>query len=312
MLAIKIFGSSCHPTKLVKLARSSNLIKQDIKVVLLPVTIHHQNYKLCSNDGTSNDIKKQAINIQTLKSQEVIKDVLDEKRRSLSKKKDALVMDIKKKRREVKKKVEEVIEKENIFTIPNALTIGRAILAPYLGLVIIVQEDYKLAMGLLSIAALTDLLDGQIARNWPQQASKFGSFLDPLADKLLIGSLAISMGYCNLLPIWLSGIMITRDIILITAGFIIRYISLPSPRTLLRYFDATQVTAQLEPTFISKVNTVVQLLTIGFSLGAPIWNYADHISLQGLWYLTGATTAAAAISYLTNKNTFKILKKSQS
>lgn len=44
-------------------------------------------------------------------------------------------------------------------------------------------------------------------------------------------------------------------------------------KTFSRYFDATHVTAQLEPTFISKVNTGVQLATIGISLGAPIWNY---------------------------------------
>jgi len=207
-----------------------------------------------------------------------------------------------------KKKVEEVIEKENIFTIPNALTVGRGILAPYLGY-IIVQGDYKLAMGLLGVAAITDMLDGQIARKWPKQASKFGSFLDPLADKLLVGSLVISMGYCNLLPLWLAGAMLTRDVVLIAAGFVIRFISLPPPRTFTRYFDATHVTAQLEPTFISKVNTAVQLITIGFSLGAPIWNYMDHFALHSLWYLTGITTAAAAISYLTKKDTFKILKK---
>lgn len=71
----------------------------------------------------------------------------------------------------------------------------------------------------------------------------------------------------------------------------------------------THATAQLAPTFISKVNTVVQLATVATSLGAPIWNYIDHPYLHGLWYLTGVTTAAAALSYLTVKDTFKILKK---
>lgn len=44
-------------------------------------------------------------------------------------------------------------------------------------------------------------------------------------------------------------------------------------RTLSRYFDATHVTAKLEPTLTSKVNTAVQLITIGASLGAPIYGY---------------------------------------
>lgn len=53
--------------------------------------------------------------------------------------------------------------------------------------------------------------------------------------------------------------------------------NVPLQKTFSRYFDATHVTAQLEPTFISKVNTGVQLATIGISLGAPIWNYIGKV-----------------------------------
>lgn len=78
------------------------------------------------------------------------------------------------------------------------------------------------------------------------------------------------------------------------------------------------------------MNTVVQLATIGISLGAPVWNYIgtfsfivfvlilfvnvlplDHTVLHGLWYLTGATTVAAALSYMLRKDTFKIIKSSK-
>lgn len=72
-------------------------------------------------------------------------------------------------------------------------------------------------------------LDGFIARNWISQASKLGSFLDPMADKLLVGSLVISLSISNLFPTWLSAMVIFRDVFLIMAGFIIRYISLPPP-----------------------------------------------------------------------------------
>ncbi|XP_037913108.1 probable cardiolipin synthase (CMP-forming) [Hermetia illucens] len=250
--------------------------------------------------------------VNPVKGREIIQNVIEQKRDILRQKKLHLVKDLQETKtrvqEKVREKVGEVIERENIFTIPNFLTVGRGLLSPYLGYVII-QSDYKLAMVLLITAGITDLLDGQIARRWPQQASKFGSFIDPMADKLLIGSLVISMGYCDLLPIWLSGMILFRDAFLIGAGFVIRYISLPPPRTFTRYFDATHVTAQLEPTFISKVNTVVQLLTIGISLGAPIWMYADHPVLHGLWYITGATTVAAALSYILKKDTYKILKK---
>lgn len=50
-----------------------------------------------------------------------------------------------------------------------------------------------------------------------------------MADKLLVGSLVISLSWCNLMPIWLSVMVILRDVFLIIAGFVIRYISLPPP-----------------------------------------------------------------------------------
>ena len=79
-------------------------------------------------------------------------------------------------------------------------------------------------------------MDGYIARNWPTQASKAGSFLDPMADKILVGSLVISLSYCNLLPIWLMIMILFRDVFLIAAGFVIRYISLPPPVSLFLFF----------------------------------------------------------------------------
>lgn len=252
------------------------------------------------------DEKKQSLHLRTLQGRHLLQGVIERK--------NFLVDDIREARHKVQERVREKIdeireERENIMTIPNMLTISRAVLSPYIGYVI-VQGDFTLGMSLLAFAGITDLLDGQIARRWPSQASKFGSFLDPMADKLLMGSLVISLCYTDLLPMWLMGIVVFRDVFLLGAGFVIRYISLPPPKTFSRYFDATHVTAQLEPTLLSKINTGVQLATIGLSLGAPIWNYLDHPALQGLWYLTGLTTAATALSYVMNRhNTFKIIQK---
>lgn len=73
----------------------------------------------------------------------------------------------------------------------------------------------------------------------------------------------------------------------------------------------THATAQLEPTFISKVNTAVQLAAIATSLGAPVWGYVDHVALHSLWYFTGVTTVAAALSYVISKDTYRILKQTR-
>lgn len=268
--------------------------------------------------SSSSSVKKPNFQMKTARSAELIQNVIDQKKKSWQEKKDdiqkfktKLADDIKEKKekvKEVRERVETVIERENVMTIPNLLCLGRVALTPYLGYVI-VQGDFTLGMGILVVAGITDMLDGYIARNWPGQASRFGSFLDPMSDKILIGCLVISLTYCNLFPLWLTGMILSRDVLLILIGFIIRFKSLPPPRTLSRYFDVTHATAQLAPTFISKVNTAIQLAAVAISLGAPIFDYIDHPHIHYLWYFTGFTTVAAAMSYVLTKDTYKILKK---
>ncbi|XP_053140783.1 cardiolipin synthase (CMP-forming) [Hemicordylus capensis] len=185
---------------------------------------------------------------------------------------------------------------ENPWTIPNLLSMARIGLAPVLGY-LIVEEDFNIALGVFALAGITDLLDGFIARNWVNQKSALGSALDPLADKILISVLYISLTCANLIPVPLTSIIILRDIALIAAVFHVRYKTLPPPRTLSRYFNPCYATAQLKPTFISKVNTVVQLILVAASLAAPVFNYVDSVYLQTLWCITAFTTAASAYSY---------------
>lgn len=268
-----------------------------------------------SSDTSS--VKKPNFQIKASRGVQVIENVTERtkqkwqtKKHDYQKLKVKISDDIKEKKEKVKvvkERVEEVIERENVLTIPNFLTVGRIMVTPYLGYVI-VQGDFPFAMGILAVAAVSDVLDGYIARNWQGQASRIGSFLDPMADKILIGCLVVSLTYGGLFPLWLTGLIVSRDVLLILIGFVIRYKSLPPPRTLSRYFDVTLVTAQLAPTLISKVNTAIQLTALGVSLGAPVWNYIDHPYLHYLWYFTGFTTIAAALSYALTKNTYKILR----
>ncbi|XP_063172100.1 cardiolipin synthase (CMP-forming) isoform X2 [Candoia aspera] len=185
---------------------------------------------------------------------------------------------------------------ENPWTIPNLLSMARIGLAPVLGYLII-EEDFNVALGVFALAGITDLLDGFIARNWANQKSALGSALDPLADKILISILYISLTCANLIPVPLTSMIILRDIALIVAVFYVRYKTLPPPRTLSRYFNPCYATAQLKPTFISKVNTVVQLILVAASLAAPVFNYVDSVYLQTLWCITAFTTTASAYSY---------------
>ncbi|XP_064002356.1 cardiolipin synthase (CMP-forming) isoform X2 [Pogoniulus pusillus] len=145
--------------------------------------------------------------------------------------------------------------------------------------------------------AYAELLDGFIARNWANQKSALGSALDPLADKILISVLYVSLTCANLIPVPLTSVILLRDAALIAAVFYVRYKTLSPPRTLSRYFNPCYATAQLKPTFISKMNTAVQLLLVAASLAAPVFNYVDSIYLQTLWCITAFTTVTSAYSY---------------
>ncbi|KAM3962436.1 cardiolipin synthase [Aphomia sociella] len=247
------------------------------------------------------------------KSEEIVRDIKQHKELTEQKfrqKKEYLIKDILETKAKVKERLEEVVERENVYTIPNILCVTRIAMSPYLGYVIL-QDNYSLAVGLLVFAGITDLLDGWIARTWKSQSTKMGSFLDPMADKVLIATLFISLTWQNLIPLSLTMLIVGRDSALVIAGFVIRYMSLPPPRTLSRYFDVTHATAQLAPTFISKVNTAVQLLLVGTTLASPVFGYVDHPALQALCGVTAVSTVVSAISYLVSKDTYKFLKKNR-
>uniref|UniRef100_A0A3Q1K238 Cardiolipin synthase (CMP-forming) n=1 Tax=Anabas testudineus TaxID=64144 RepID=A0A3Q1K238_ANATE len=185
---------------------------------------------------------------------------------------------------------------ENPWTIPNLLCMCRILLAPFLGYLII-QQNFDVSLALFTLAGATDLLDGYIARRWPTQKSALGSALDPLADKILISVLYVSLTYAELIPAPLTALVILRDIGLIAAVFWVRYKTVPPPVTFSKFFNPCYTTAQLKPTLFSKVNTAIQLLLVAASLAAPVFQYTDSVLLQCLWYVTAVTTAASGYSY---------------
>lgn len=112
----------------------------------------------------STEAKKGNLHLKAVKGREIIQDVLQQKKQILQEKKqifqdkkDTIVKDIRVKKERVKERVETVIQRENIFTIPNLLCVGRIAMSPYLGYVII-NGDFTLAMGLMIAAGLTDLV----------------------------------------------------------------------------------------------------------------------------------------------------------
>ncbi|KAH9852626.1 CDP-alcohol phosphatidyltransferase-domain-containing protein [Lenzites betulinus] len=195
--------------------------------------------------------------------------------------------------------------KENIYTLPNLLTLSRIAACPVLGWAI-VHDEFYLATGLLVYAGLTDWVDGYLARRFDMR-SVLGTILDPAADKTLMTTLTITLAMKDLIPVPLAAIILGRDVLLSLTAFYIRYTSLPPPKTFKRYWDFSIPSAEVRPTGISKVNTALQLLLMGTATISPILPLDISLPLQGLQWIVAGTTIWSGASYVFAKDGFRVI-----
>ncbi len=108
---------------------------------------------------------------------------------------------------------------EPIFTVANQLTMLRMAFVPLL-VVLALSSQFTWALVVFVVAALTDALDGYIARHG-HQMTKLGATLDPIADKILVGSTCAVMTWSSVvgcpMPIWLTITLLFRDTMLVVA-----------------------------------------------------------------------------------------------
>lgn len=100
--------------------------------------------------------------------------------------------------------------------IPNALTILRFILIPFI-IVYIVKEQYLVAFIFLTLSGLTDVLDGFIARKF-NFITNFGKLIDPLADKTTQVSILVTLALKNIIPMWILLIVFIKEFVMISGA----------------------------------------------------------------------------------------------
>ena len=206
---------------------------------------------------------------------------------------------------------------ENIYTVPNALTFSRLLCAPLIGYLIL-SPAYppSWSLALFAYAGLTDLLDGFLARRLNQH-TVVGSVIDPMADKSLMAICTVSLGLSGLLPWWAATIIVGRDVGLAISAIWWRWISLPPPKTMARYWDFSLPSAEVYPTEISKINTLLQLLLIGNAMLLPVlpaaWVEAGNLQgvFEGWCGLVAGTTVWSGLSYVGNKDAVKIVSQEE-
>ena len=164
--------------------------------------------------------------------------------------------------------------------IPNLLSASRLLLAPFVFL-LLWRRQYSLALALLIAAGITDALDGLAARRFGA-ASKLGAYLDPIADKVLLSGIFLTLALDGALEPWLAILVLGRDaaILLFAAGA----------------FLFTESLREFPPSIWGKGSTAAQILFI-LALVSHLAGLGSEFVVSGLKWLTVALAAGSGIDY---------------
>ncbi|GLI71026.1 hypothetical protein VaNZ11_016143 [Volvox africanus] len=233
-----------------------------------------------------------------------------------------------------------------VYNLPNAVSAARLVSGPLIGFWLL-QGHYEAATIALGISGASDWLDGFLARR-TGTSSVFGSYLDPLADKILIGCVAGALLLNGAMPTWLAAIVVGRDLLLITGAFAFRLrgfgwrwpgreaffrtadiastsILLPAVKAAATPSSQPEATpprsqvmgkgdpaqagvAFMRPLLISKANTVLQLVLLGGYLMRGVHGWPDGDFVFALEVATAATTTLSLAAYGTMAVQGKLFK----
>ncbi len=107
---------------------------------------------------------------------------------------------------------------DRVFTLPNALSLLRLFMVPLVVALLLARSD-RLAAAFFVLAAATDFLDGRIARR--AGPTRLGRILDPVADRLMLSSVAVVLAVRGLLPAWAVAILVGRDLLALAGSLIV-------------------------------------------------------------------------------------------
>lgn len=165
--------------------------------------------------------------------------------------------------------------------IPNILTVLRIVLVPPIVWALLAQR-FGLALALFFVAGVSDGLDGLLAKQY-DWTSRLGALLDPVADKLMLISSYIALGWLALLPVWLVVLVLVRDLVIVTGA--VAY-----------HLRVERVDAA--PTIVSKLNTLLQILLVLLVIAARALGWEIPALLGALIYAVGVSTVWSGVDYV--------------
>jgi cardiolipin synthase (CMP-forming) len=162
------------------------------------------------------------------------------------------------------------------LSIPNLITLGRILLVPVVVWAITAGE-MRAAFVLFLAAGISDAVDGFLAKRFGM-ATELGAYLDPLADKAMLVSIYVALGITDAVPRWLVILVVSRDIMIVSAVILSWVVDKPVP---------------LKPLAVSKLNTVAQIALACVVMAALGFDFDATIAVT---VLTAVVTALTLLS----------------
>lgn len=170
-----------------------------------------------------------------------------------------------------------------MLNLPNALTLLRILTIPAF-LILLTSRRPGLALAVFVAGGITDALDGAIAR-LTNTKTELGAILDPLADKLLLLSSFCVLALMELVPNWLTVLVLFRDVFLLVGYFFL--------------FVFTGEWIEVRPSVVGKVTTFFQLASVTIVLISVSWPEAVPAEVRtGLFVIAGVATVLSGLQYM--------------
>jgi cardiolipin synthase len=166
------------------------------------------------------------------------------------------------------------------MTIPNLITAFRIILAPVF-VIYLINDRLNYALVVFLVCMISDGIDGMVARLFNQK-SRLGTYLDPLADKILLVAAFVLLSVKGYLPSWLTVTAIARDV-MILLGILVLHLN--------------RLEIKIRPSSVSKINTCFQFITLSMVLlkGCVL---LPSVIYDVLYYITAAFTIISGLHYM--------------
>lgn len=167
-------------------------------------------------------------------------------------------------------------------SVPNIITVARLIAVPVV-VWLVLTDRMTAAFWVFAAAGISDAIDGWLAKQLNAR-SVLGSYLDPLADKLLLVAIYVLLGYAGHVPVWLVALVLARDGLLLAGSVML--------------VTGNRREAMV-PLMISKINTTLQIVLAAVVLcrlgfGFPDIGFGEDVMV----YAIAVTTVASGVAYL--------------